>query len=259
MTFMTKDVINLKSSLYTRFSRLIVLLLSVILVSNMIFADEINDKDSTSKDSKSKNKIVLGVYGGISMLSMYSEYEYRTSANALWQEIPGEYDSNLMGFSWGAKLGYDFYFLPSSVPTAQRHSLRLYADYMNTLLDSKDGTLGKGNMHTIGLNLDYKFDIIAGFGVFAGAGLIYNIFDTQHLGALNNIGGSLNIGVSWSVWLLEIEARVRYLMYETRERRSSFIPAEITAMANGASGNNIWHKVDFETPLSMHLGVNFRF
>ncbi|MWV61344.1 hypothetical protein DCO58_10100 [Helicobacter saguini] len=123
------------------------LLLAVVIYP--VFADETNGEKS--KDSA--NKIVIGVYGGASVLKMSQEYEYRTAANSFWQDVPGEYDKILGGFSWGVKIGYDLYFLP-------RNSIRLYADYMNTLFNSNDGTLGRMTMHSIGLNADYKFDIM---------------------------------------------------------------------------------------------------
>lgn len=243
-------------------SKLVKLMCGVgLLLPCVLLGDEANAsgesstkaESSTKKDSKSGNKIVLGVYGGLSMLKVDNEYEVRSTANSnRWEDIPGNYDKTLGGFSWGGKLGYDLYFLP-------RHGLRIYADYMNTLLDSKEGTLGKINLHTIGVNLDYKFEIIAGLGIFAGAGAVYNILNTQYLGSNNYFGGSLNAGLSYQIWLFEIELRVRYLIYDTKETRSSYIPNDVKALANGATDANIWHNVHTETPLSFHLGVNFRF
>ncbi|MWV61343.1 hypothetical protein DCO58_10105 [Helicobacter saguini] len=90
-------------------------------------------------------------------------------------------------------------------------------------------------------------------------GAIYNFTTTQYLGNENHFGGSLNAGLSYQIWLFEIEFRVRYLMYQTQEKRSTYIPADIRALTNNATDANIWHKVEFETPFMFHLGLNVKF
>ncbi|RDU65372.1 hypothetical protein CQA53_06250 [Helicobacter didelphidarum] len=216
-----------------------------------VIADELHQTETTQK---SNNRFVIGVYGGGSYLSMSSDYEYFTTANSIsfLQDIPGEYDSSIGGYSWGAKLGYDMYFLP-------RRGVRLYVDYMNSVLDSKEGTLGKMNLHTIGLNADYKFEIAGGFGVFAGLGLTYNIINTQYLGNDNRFGGSFNVGLAYQISIVEIELRFRYLLYDVNEKRSAYIPNAVQNIIPGVDKNNIWHYVDMDTPLSIHLGINLRF
>lgn len=185
------------------------------------------------------NRFVVGMYGGASFLAMSSDYYVN------FQEIPGDYDKNLFGGSYGVKIGYDFYFLA-------QHGLRFYVDYMNTLLDSKEKTLGKYNMHTFGLNVDYRFDILSNFGVFAGVGLAYNIINTQYLGNINTFGGSLNLGVVYNISFVEFELRLRYLAYDIAEKHSNYMPI--------IAGNQpTLHLVDLESPVSFQVGVNFRF
>ncbi|MCI7410480.1 hypothetical protein [Helicobacter bilis] len=45
-----------------------------------------------------------------------------------------------------------------------RHGVRIYVDYMNSYFNSNERTLGSYNMHTIGLNADYRFVITGGGG-----------------------------------------------------------------------------------------------
>ncbi|MDY5186299.1 hypothetical protein [Helicobacter trogontum] len=113
-------------------------------------------------------------------------------------------------------------------------------------------TLGAYNMHTIGLNVDYRFVIAGGLSTFIGAGLAHNIISTQYLGNMNAFGGSINAGVAYALSFLEFEFRLRYLAYDIPQRNSSYLP-NIMGQATQ------YHLVELNSPFSLHLGINFRF
>lgn len=136
-----------------------------------------------------------------------------------------------------------------------RHGVRIYVDYMNSYFNSNERTLGSYNMHTIGLNADYRFVITGGGGglsAFAGAGLAHNIINTQHLGNMNAFGGSINAGVAYALSFLEFEFRIRYLIYDIPEKYSTqgFPPM--------VAGQQVkYQMVDLNSPFSFHLGGEF--
>ena len=133
-----------------------------------------------------------------------------------------------------------------------RHGVRIYVDYMNSYFNSNERTLGSYNMHTIGLNADYRFVITGGLSAFAGAGLAHNIIHTQHLGNMNAFGGSINAGVAYALSFLEFEFRIRYLIYDIPEKSSNYLPIIMGQQTQ-------YHTVELNSPFSFHLGVNFRF
>lgn len=210
-------------------------------LSMLTYADESND--STDTNGENQNKFVLGIFGGGSLMQMSSEY-YSTT-HPPFDDLPGDYDKSLFGASYGAKVGYDMYFLT-------RHGVRIYVDYMNSYFNSNERTLGSYSMHTIGLNADYRFVITGGLSAFAGAGLAHNIINTQHLGNMNAFGGSINAGVAYALSFLEFEFRIRYLIYDIPEKSSNYLP-------NIMGQQTKYHTVELNSPFSFHLGVNFRF
>lgn len=192
-----------------------------------------------AEEADSKNYFVAGIYVGSSIMEMSSEYYIGVN------ELPGDYDKSVFGASYGAKVGYDMYFL-------KQHGVRLYLDYMHSYLNSNDLTLGKFSMHTIGLNTDYRFVITSDLSVFAGVGLTYNIINTQYLGDMGAFGGSINLGAAYDISFVEIELRLRYLAYDLPDKPSAYLP---TILGQKTS----YHTVDLNSPVSLHLGVNFRF
>lgn len=218
-----------------RFS--VVFALSVMYSVFSYAIDEVEDKGDN------QNGFVVGVYAGGS--SMKIQHEYYKGANKN-DELPGDYEKNLLGASYGIKAGYDVYFLPS-------HGVRIYLDYMHSYFNNKDSSLGIYSMHTTGINADYRFNVF-GFNVFAGAGLAYNAINTKYLGSLDTFGGSVNAGLSYTLLsFIELEFRVRYLIYDIPEKSSSNlvspIPNETIKL----------HFVELESPINFHLGVNVKF
>lgn len=211
-------------------------------LSMLTYADESNDSADTNRENQ--NKFVLGIFGGGSLMQMSSEYYSTTHP---YDDLPGDHDKSLFGASYGAKVGYDMYFLT-------RHGVRIYIDYMNSYFNSNERTLGSYNMHTIGLNADYRFVITGGLSAFAGAGLAHNIINTQHLGNMNAFGGSINAGVAYALSFLEFEFRIRYLIYDIPEKYST---QGFPLMVAGQQVK--YQMVDLNSPFSFHLGVNFRF
>lgn len=210
-------------------------------LSMLTYADESND--STDNNGENQNKIVLGIFGGGSLMQMSLDYY----GNNAYEDLPGDHDKSLFGASYGAKVGYDMYFLT-------RHGVRIYVDYMNSYFNSNERTLGSYNMHTIGLNADYRFVITGGLSAFAGAGLAHNIINTQHLGNMNAFGGSINAGVAYALSFLEFEFRIRYLIYDIQEKYST------QGLPPMVAGQQVkYQMVELNSPFSFHLGVNFRF
>ena len=124
---------------------------------------------------------------------------------------------------------------------------------MHSYFNNKDSSLGIYSMHTTGINADYRFNVF-GFNVFAGAGLAYNAINTKYLGSLDTFGGSVNAGLSYTLLsFIELEFRVRYLIYDIPEKSSSNlvspIPNETIKL----------HFVELESPINFHLGVNVKF
>ncbi len=203
-------------------------------------ADETLDLAEKSKEAN-QNRIVVGLYGGGSIMELSSEYY---SARNPYDDLPGNYDKNMFGVSYGVKTGYDMYFLT-------QHGVRLYLDYMHSYFNSKERRLGTLSMHTIGLNADYRF-VIKDFSIFAGVGLVYNIINTQYLGNTDTFGGSLNMGVAYTLAFLEFEFRMRYLAYDALKRDSNYLPIIM-------GEQTIKHLVELDNPVSFHFGINFRF
>ena len=212
-----------------------------VCLSTSLYAAEGESLRSDSNE-ENKNRFVVGIYGGGGIMQMSSEYY--TTAYPI-DDLPGDYDKSMFGASFGVKAGYDMYFFT-------RHGVRLYLDYMNSYFNSNERTLGTFNMHTIGLNADYRFVIMGGLSAFAGAGLAHNIINTQYLGNMNAFGGSFNLGVAYELSFLEFEFRLRYLAYDIPDKSSSYLP---TILGQATK----YHLVDLNSPINFHLGVNFRF
>ncbi len=212
------------------------LVLFACLNSILAFA---SDGLKSQEDKENKNKIIAGIYGGISFMETSSNYYAGIT------EIDMDFENKLVGGSYGIKAGYDLYFLP-------KHSVRMYVDYMNSYFNSNDRIIGSLIMHTIGLNADYKFDIFDNFGVFAGVGGVLNIINMQYLANKITFGGSINAGVSYIVSFVEFEFRMRYLAYSLPDINSNHLPVISSVQTTS-------HKVSIDSPLSFHFGVNFRF
>lgn len=209
-----------------------------ICLSTLVYAAE-DENQKANLDEANKNYYVVGIYGGASIMEMSSEYYNKT------YEFPGDYDKNLFGVSYGAKLGYDMYFL-------KRHGVRLYLNYMHSYLNSNEQTLGTFSMHTIGLNADYRFVILGGLSAFAGVGLAHNIINTQHLGNMSAFGGSVNLGIAYTLSFLEFELGLRYLVYDISDKSSSYLPTIL-------GQTTTYHLVSLSSPINFNFGINFRF
>lgn len=195
-----------------------------------------NKSNAKSSVIDNQNQFIIGIYGGFSTMEMSSNY-YNTSHL-------GNRNENLNGGSYGIKFGYDMYF-------TNEHGLRIYVDYMNSLFNSKEMTLGKAYLHTIGLNVDYRYSFSYDFSIFAGLGVVHNIINTSHLDNIKRFGGSLNLGLAYAVSFIELEARMRYIMYEIK-KDSSYLPT-----INGKQAS--LHETEISSPISFHFGINFRF
>lgn len=220
-----------------------------MLLSVFSYADD--KPEENNKDRKdNKNGFVVGGYIGGSIMSASSNYYTSTNQNS---ELPGDYDRQLFGGSYGAKVGYDMFFLP-------QHGLRLYLDYTYSYY-AGDSYLGSYNQHTIGINADYRFVIFDNFIAFAGLGLAHNIITNQYIAkpnALNAFGASLNMGLSYAIGFFEFEFKIRYLMYNIPDKSSTNLSPPLHI--NGNQGNTIaLHFVELEPPISFLLGVNVKF
>lgn len=69
-------------------------------LSMLTYADESND--STDNNGENQNEIVLGIFGGGSLMQMSSEY-YSTTRPP-FDDLPGDYDKSLLGQAMGQKL-----------------------------------------------------------------------------------------------------------------------------------------------------------
>lgn len=193
--------------------------------------------------AKEKSGFVIGVFGGASFAG--SDTEYYT----LLTDLEGN-DRSTFGVapSYGIKLGYDLYFTPS-------HAMRMYVDYTGSNFLTNNDIVGKYNVHTFALNVEYKYDITEKFGVFAGVNLNYSLYDTQKVGSSGGVGFGVNAGFTYSIlpWM-ELELGVKYL-------GDSFKEVNITPDTLAPSVPNlgkVYQRVEINDMFTGRLGLNFK-
>lgn len=193
--------------------------------------------------AKEKSGFVIGVFGGASFAE--SDAEYYT----LFTDIEGR-DRSVFGVApnYGIKLGYDLYFTPS-------HAMRMYVDYMGSSFISDNDIVGKYTIHTLALNVEYKYDITEKFGVFAGVNLNYALYDTQRAGSSGGVGFGVNAGFTYSIFSwMELELGFRYL-------GDSFKEVNVTpdALVPSVPGLETYQRVEIGDLFAGRLGLNFKF
>lgn len=191
-----------------------------------------------------KNKFMIGASGSVGFMERSSEY-----FNAQGIEIDQfDGDRDMSGFGGSVRLGYDVYFKPNQ-------ALRIYADYIGASF-GKDEILGRMNLNHIGVNVDYRYDFLSGFGVFAGAGAVYNMGKTN-LGDIDGIGTGLNVGGAYVInEYLELELRMKFIFSEYFNNKA-VNPVKIP---NGIGAGIISaQNLDLEAPMYVMLGLNARF
>lgn len=202
-----------------------------------------NENALFGSKAKEKSGFVIGVFGGASFSE--SDTEYYT----LLGDFEGS-DRSVFGVApnYGIKLGYDLYFTPS-------HAMRMYVDYMGSSFISDNNIVGKYTIHTLALNVEYKYDITEKFGVFAGVNLNYNLYDTQRAGSSGGVGFGVNAGFTYSIFSwMELELGFRYL-------GDSFKEVNVTpdTLAPSLSGLTTYQRVEIGDLFAGRLGLNFKF
>lgn len=194
--------------------------------------------------AKEKSGFVIGIFGGASFSE--SDTEYYT----LITDFEGS-DRSVFGVApnYGIKLGYDLYFTPS-------HAMRMYVDYMGSSFISDNDIVGKYTIHTLALNVEYKYDITEKFGVFAGVNLNYSLYDTQRAGSSGAVGFGVNAGFTYSIFSwMELELGFRYL-------GDSFKEVNVTPDALAPSLPTLgqtYQRVEIGDLFAGRLGLNFKF
>ena len=198
-------------------------------------------------EDKSKNSFIAGVSAGGSYISKESEYNFNTIIGI--DDIPGDFKTGHFGFNYGLKLGYDISIQPFGY-------VRVFANYTNIIIN-EDRILGKFNAHSIGINADYRYEFSNGLSLFAGLGISVNITNTTGLGDYTTAGFNVGGGILYNILsFLELELRLSYIGYDINDRRSNYIPPDITGPNNMPITS---HLVDINNPISLSLGVNARF
>lgn len=191
-----------------------------------------------------QNKFMIGVSGSFGFMERSSEYY-----NAQGMEIDQfDGDKSLSGFGGSARLGYDVYFKPTQ-------AIRIYADYIGAGF-GKDEILGRMNLNHIGVNVDYRYDFASGFGVFAGAGGVYNMGKTN-LGNIDGIGAGFNVGGAYVINdYVELELRMKFIVAEYFNNKA----VNPVKLPNGAAAGTISaQNLDLDAPMYVMLGLNVRF
>lgn len=193
--------------------------------------------------AKKKSGVVIGVFGGASFAK--SDTEYYT----LLTDLEGS-DRSVFGVapSYGIKLGYDLYFTPS-------HAMRMYVDYIGSNFLTNNNIVGKYNVHTFALNVEYKYDITEKFGVYAGVNLNYSLYDVQRLGSYGGVSFGVNAGFTYSIlpWM-ELELGVKYLGDSFKEVNVT----PDTLAPNISNLGKIYQKVEINDMFTGRLGLNFK-
>ena len=150
-----------------------------------------------------QNKFMIGASGSFGFMDRSSEY----FNNQGFEIDQFDGDKSLSGFGGSARLGYDVYFKPTQ-------AIRIYADYIGASFN-KDEILGRMNLNHIGVNVDYyRYDFASGFGVFTGAGAVYNMGKTN-LGNIDGIGVGFNVGGAYVINdYVELELRMKFILAE---------------------------------------------
>ena len=191
-----------------------------------------------------QNKFMIGASGSFGFMERSSEYY-----NAQGMEIDQfDGDKSLSGFGGSARLGYDVYFKPTQ-------AIRIYADYIGAGF-GKDEILGRMNLNHIGVNVDYRYDFLSGFGVFAGAGGVYSMGKTN-LGDIGDIGAGFNIGGAYVMNdYVELELRMKFIVAEYLNNKA----VNPVKLPNGAAAGTITaQNLDLDAPMYLMLGLNVRF
>ena len=192
-----------------------------------------------TKDGQKSGQFVFGVMLGAHTLKVDNEY-YKD-----FRDIDGIDNSRLsFGFSQGAKIGYDFIFMP-------RHRLKLYADYLAGYFG---GVKGGSTIQTGALNLDYQFNLTSLVGFFVGANAGISFLNTRELGAQNAfiIGGNAGVSLSLLSWL-ELEFRLRVMSDTFADKIAPSVDS--VGMMVGATRQS----VEFGDLMNFSVGLNFRF
>lgn len=193
---------------------------------------------------RGKNKFVIGASGSFGSMERSSEY-FNTQGMEI-DQFDG--DKSLSGFGGSARVGYDVYFKPTQ-------AIRIYADYIGASF-GKDEILGRMNLNHIGVNVDYRYDFLSGFGVFAGAGAVYNMGKTN-LGDIDGIGAGFNVGGAYVInEYLELELRMKFILAEYFNNKA----VNPVKLPNGAGAGTITaQNLDLDAPMYVMLGLNVRF
>lgn len=192
-----------------------------------------------------QNKFMIGASGSFGFMDRSSEY----FNNQGFEIDQFDGDKSLSGFGGSARLGYDVYFKPTQ-------AIRIYADYIGASFN-KDEILGRMNLNHIGVNVDYyRYDFASGFGVFTGAGAVYNMGKTN-LGNIDGIGVGFNVGGAYVINdYVELELRMKFILAEYFNNKA----VNPVKLPNGAGAGTITaQNLDLDAPMYLMLGLNVRF
>ncbi len=188
-----------------------------------------------------QNKFMIGASGSFGFMDRSSEY----FNNQGFEIDQFDGDKSLSGFGGSARLGYDVYFKPTQ-------AIRIYADYIGASFN-KDEILGRMNLNHIGVNVDYyRYDFASGFGVFTGAGAVYNMGKTN-LGNIDGIGVGFNVGGAYVINdYVELELRMKFILAEYFNNKA----VNPVKLPNGAGAGTITaQNLDLDAPMYLMLGL----
>ncbi len=191
--------------------------------------------------SAGESGIVIGGTVGMSTLGSNTDY-YNNHF-----ELDGlEDEKNFSSFTYGVKLGYDFYFRPEQ-------AIRAYGDYSRVSFDDDNVFTGTIGMNIFTFNLDYRYDILPILGAFVGGNYSFVQSSSDKSYGNNSTSGiGFNVGaVLAPLDFLEVEAKFRYLggdLPEKRFNRDSTDPKDVTSK-----------RFSLEDHYQFLLGVNLKF
>ncbi|PAF49696.1 hypothetical protein BKH43_06290 [Helicobacter sp. 13S00401-1] len=133
----------------------------------------------------SANNFIVGLRGTGGLSSIDSEYKVSNSNNSVDHD---DFDTSgtLGNFGFGAKVGYEF------AVHGTKHLMRVNLSYDRNYANGVY-RLGNLRMNYLAINVDYKYEFLENFGVFAGLHAGYLNLEIGNKGAILRNNANANI------------------------------------------------------------------